>query len=75
MHNIIANCPLLVRCSGHCRAKIVQMPTQTILYAVASHTAADHIALTDKGKFLLHQQKHLIATAVKLGPMQKPLAS
>ena len=47
------------------------MPAQTLLFISNSHTAADHISEKDKAKFLSHQQMRLIATAVKLFPLQR----
>ena len=42
----------------------------TIVFISHSHTAADHVAEKDKAKFLSHKQMSLIATAVKLAPLQ-----
>ena len=42
----------------------------TILFISNSHTAADHVAEKDKAKFLSHQQMSLIASAVKIAPLQ-----
>ena len=68
--NTIVNCPLFRRCGCQCQAKIVQTPVQTILSISNSHTAADHLPEQDKAKFLSHQQMSLIASAVKLAPLQ-----
>ena len=46
------------------------MPALTILFILNSHTAADHIFENDRAKFLSHQKESLIATAVKLSPLQ-----
>ena len=68
--NTIVNCPLFRRCGCKCQAKIVQTPVQTILSVSYSHTAADHLSEKDKAKYLSHQQMSLIASAVKLAPLQ-----
>ena len=68
--NTIVNCPLLRRCGCQCQAKIVEQPTQTLLFISNSHTAADHVSQKDTAKFLSHQQKVLISSAVKLAPLQ-----
>ena len=68
--NTILNCPLFRRCGCKCQAKIVQTPVQTILSISNLHTAADHLPEKDKAKFLSHKQMSLIASAVKLSPLQ-----
>ena len=68
--NTILNCPLSRRCGCQCEAKIVETPTQTILFIYKSHTAADHVSHKDQAKFLSHQQKDMIASAVKIAPLQ-----
>ena len=34
------------------------------------HTAADHVATKDHSKYLKHAQRNMIATAVKIAPLQ-----
>jgi hypothetical protein len=68
--NIILNCPLSRRCGCQCQAKIVETPTQTILYISQKHTASDHVSQKDKAKYLSHQQMDMIASAVKFAPLQ-----
>ena len=34
------------------------------------HTAADHVATKDHSKYLTHAQRNMIATAVKIAPLQ-----
>jgi hypothetical protein len=48
-------------------------PTMTILYFSMPHAAQDHACELDKGKFLKFAQMSLIATAVKVAPLQTGL--
>ena len=65
--NTIVQCPLVKRCGCPCQVKIVQTATQIIMSIADIHTAQNHVE--DKAKFLTHQQRSLVATAVKLAPM------
>jgi hypothetical protein len=68
--NTIVSCPLRDRCKCQCQAKITDTPEQTILYVADAHTAADHVPEKDDSKFLKFHTKALIATAVKVAPLQ-----
>ena len=70
VRNTVANCPLWTRCGCKCQAKIVETPIHIILFIPNSHIAADHVGEKDKAKFLSHKEMNLIATAVKLAPLQ-----
>ena len=65
--NTIVQCPLVKQCSCPFQVKIVQTATQIIMSIADLHTAQNH--MEDKAKFLTHEQRSLIATAVKLAPM------
>ena len=54
-----------------CQAKIVETPVLTILFIADFHTAADHVVASDtRIKYLKHSQKHMIASAVPVAPLQ-----
>ena len=65
--NTIVHWPLIKRCSCPCQVKIVQTATHIIMSIADLHTAQNH--MEDKAKLLTHQQRSLVATAVKLAPM------
>ena len=67
--NTIVQCPLVKRCGCPCQVKIVQTATQIIMSIADIHTAQNHVE--DKAKFLTHQQRSLVATAVKLAQMNR----
>ena len=64
--NTVINCPLNERCGCKCQAKIVQTPTQTVLFTADKHTAADHLADKDRAKIFKFKDKAMIADAVKI---------
>ena len=70
VNNTILSCPLRGRCNCQCQAKIVETPVQTILYISSMHTAADHVATKNQSKYLKRAQRNMIATAVKIAPLQ-----
>ena len=45
---------------------------QTILFIADLQIAADHVGSKDRSKFLKHSQRHMIASAVKVAPLQTP---
>ena len=65
--NTIVQCTLVKRCSCPCQVKIVQIAAQVIMSIADLHTARNHVE--DKVKFLTHQERSLVATALKLAPM------
>ena len=60
------------RCNCPCQAKIIETPVQTILFIADLHNSADHVGSKDLSKFLKHSQRHMIASAVKVAPLQSP---
>ena len=64
--NTVIGCPLNERCGCKCQTKIVQTPTQTILFIADKHTAANYVADNDRAKFLKFKDKAMIADAVKV---------
>ena len=70
VNNTILSCPLRDQCNCQCQAKIVETLVQTILYFSSMHTTADHVATKDQSKYLKHAQRNMIATAVKIAPLQ-----
>ena len=67
-------CPLRVRCNCHCQAKMIETPVQTNLF-IADFTLLQTTLVPtskDRSKFLKHSQRHLIASAVKVAPLQNP---
>ena len=69
--NTVINCPLNERCGCKCQAKIVQTPTQTVLFIADKHTAADHVADKDRAKFLKFKDTCL-RTYVRHTPLPSP---
>ena len=69
--NTVVQYPLVKQCSCPCQVKIVQIATQIIMSITDLSTVQNYVK--DKAKFLTRQHSYLVATAVKLVPMNSAL--